>query len=345
LNEAHDARLLLETELGQARGALTDARGQIASLMEKLDRVEEAASEASEAAEAAETAMAVEQTTNEESAARMAELEGQLALARATAERLAEKEALASAELYLRRREYRDIVAGGEDAIVGALATRDQALATTQTQLDYMRRDLSMLTSAGAQLAVTLEQRNHEYDNLRNRLVAERTDVRALPEVSLASAAAMPKDEDAAAPAAAPAAEAGPDLQAELEARAAELDELKQEYDELKAALDQAIAERDDLQNQFDARLGDIEALNGKVADSQQALQAVAAEKDDLLNRLAARAAIINKMLNKIGDFDEELRSIVPATEQTANHGAATTAQPVASAATTQEEEGETHAS
>ncbi|MBK8797870.1 MAG: hypothetical protein IPM07_16675 [Anaerolineales bacterium] len=338
LNETHDARLLLETELEQARGALTDARGQIAGLMEKLDHVEEAASEASEAAE---TAITVEQNTNEESAARMAELEGQLALARATAERLAEKEVLASAELYLRRREYRDIVAGGEDAIVGALATRDQSLTTTQIQLDYMRRDLSMLTSAGAQLAVTLEQRNQEYDNLRNRLVAERTDVRALPEVSLASAAAMPEDKNAAAP----AAEAGPDLQAELEARAAELDELKQEYDELKAALDQAIAERDDLQSQFDARLGDIEALNGKVTDSQQALQAVAAEKDDLLSRLAARAAIINTMLSKIGDFDEELRSIVPATEQTANHGAATTTQQVASAATTQEEEGETHAS
>jgi len=91
--------------------------------------------------------------------------------------------------------------------------------------------------------------------------------------------------------------------------------------------------------------LGDIEALNGKVTDSQQALQAVAAEKDDLLSRLAARAAIINTMLSKIGDFDEELRSIVPATEQTANHGAATTTQQVASAATTQEEEGETHAS
>ena len=338
LNETHDARLLLETELEQACGALTDARGQIAGLMEKLDHVEEAASEASEAAE---TAITVEQNTNEESAARMAELEGQLALARATAERLAEKEVLASAELYLRRREYRDIVAGGEDAIVGALATRDQSLTTTQIQLDYMRRDLSMLTSAGAQLAVTLEQRNQEYDNLRNRLVAERTDVRALPEVSLASAAAMPEDKNAAAP----AAEAGPDLQAELEARAAELDELKQEYDELKAALDQAIAERDDLQSQFDARLGDIEALNGKVTDSQQALQAVAAEKDDLLSRLAARAAIINTMLSKIGDFDEELRSIVPATEQTANHGAATTTQQVASAATTQEEEGETHAS
>ncbi len=341
LNGAHDARLLLETELAQARGALTDARTQVTSLNTQLGT---AAEDALEAIQVAETAILAEQTENNEAALRMAELESQLALARATAERLAEKEALVAAEVLLRRREYRDILTGGEDGMVTALATRDQALANAQTQLDYMRRDLSMLTSAGAQLAVTLEQRNGEYDNLLNRLVARESAVRALPEVSLAAAvaAAPAADRLAGEPAVSAVAEAGPDLQAELAARAAELDEIKQEYENLRTALEQAIADRNDLQGQLDTRLGAIEALNGKVAEGQSALEALGTEKAGLLNRLSARAVVMSTVLAKIGSFDEELRGVVATVAQAANHDSAAQQEP---AATTHQEEGETHAS
>jgi chromosome segregation ATPase len=339
LNEAHDARLLQETELAQARGALTDARSQVASLTTRLDAAAEIALEASQVAE---IAILAEQAESDEAAVRMAELESQLALARATAERLAEKEALVAAEVLLRRREYRDILTGGEDGMVAALATRDQALANAQTQLDYMRRDLSMLTSAGAQLAVTLEQRNGEYDNLLNRLVAKDSAVRALPEVSLAAAAAPAADRLAGEPVVSAVAEAGPDLQAELAARAAELDEIKQEYENLRAALEQAIADRNDLQGQLDTRLGAIEELNGKVAEGQSALETLGAEKAGLLNRLSARAAVMSTVLAKIGGFDEELRGLAATVAQAANHDSAAQQEP---AATTQQEEGETHAS
>ena len=338
VNEARDARLLLESELGHARGALTDARSQAASLTARLDAAAETALEASEVAE---STILAEQAENEEAAVRMAELESQLALARATAERLAEKEALVAAEVLLRRREYREILASGEDGLVTALATRDQALANAQTQLDYMRRDLSMLTSAGAQLAVTLEQRNGEYDNLLNRLVVKESSVRALPAVSLAAASAPAADRLADEPAVSAVAEAGPDLQAELAARAAELDEIKQEYENLKAALEQAIADRNDLQGQLDARLGAIEELNGKVAERESAVESLGVEKEALLGRLSARAAVMSAVLTKIGDFDEQLRSVVATIAQTANHDSAQQ-EP---AAITQQEEGETHAS
>jgi chromosome segregation ATPase len=295
-------------------------------------RVEAATTIAVEASETAETAVLAGQVESEESAVRMADLESQLALARATAERLAEKEALVAAEVLLRRREYRDVVTGGEDVIVAALAVRDQALANSQTQLDYMRRDLSMLTAAGAQMAVALEQRNREYDTVRDRLVVHET-THALPEVSQATIKAAPVE---AAP-----VESGPDLTVELAVRAAELNALQQRYDELRAALDQAIAERDELQSQLTAHQGSIEELNGKVTEGQSVLENLTAEKDDLLRKLSTRAAVMGTVLAKISDFDEQLRSLVAARTQVENHDAA----PAVTDATTQEEEGETHAS
>jgi chromosome segregation ATPase len=329
LTAARDANLLQQTELGHARDALTVARGQIVDL---TARVEAATTIAVEASETAETAVLAGQVESEESAVRMADLESQLALARATAERLAEKEALVAAEVLLRRREYRDVVTGGEDVIVAALAVRDQALANSQTQLDYMRRDLSMLTAAGAQMAVALEQRNREYDTVRDRLVVHET-THALPEVSQATIKAAPVE---AAP-----VESGPDLTVELAVRAAELNALQQRYDELRAALDQAIAERDELQSQLTAHQGSIEELNGKVTEGQSVLENLTAEKDDLLRKLSTRAAVMGTVLAKISDFDEQLRSLVAARTQVENHDAA----PAVTDATTQEEEGETHAS
>ncbi|MCB0149833.1 MAG: hypothetical protein KDE01_19580, partial [Caldilineaceae bacterium] len=65
---------------------------------------------AAEVAEEVEETAIVEHAVNDELAARMTELESELALARATADRLAEKQVLVSAELYLKRREYSDII-------------------------------------------------------------------------------------------------------------------------------------------------------------------------------------------------------------------------------------------
>lgn len=338
LAAARDANLLQQTELGHARDALTVARSQIIDLTSQV----EAAAARAAANKTAETAVVAGQVESEESAMRLADLESQLALARATAERLAEKEALVSAEVLLRRREYRDIVTGSEDTIIAALAARDQALANAQTQLDYMRRDLSMLTAAGAQMATALEQRNREYDTALNRLVTQETATRALPETSLAAAATTPV---AATPVAAPAIETGPDLTAELTAeltaRTAELDELKQSYDELKAALDAVTAARDELQSQLATHQENIAALNDQVAEGQRTVEALAAEKADLLHQLSARAAVMGTLLTRISDFDAQLRDLVTARTQAENHAAA----PAATDATTQEEEGETHVS
>jgi len=330
LTEARDAQLLQATELGHARDGLTTARSQIIDLTARLDATAEVAAEASAIAE---TAVVAEQAASEDNAVRMADLESQLALARATAERLAEKEALVAAELLLRRREYRDIVTGGEDSVVAALAARDQALTSAQTQLDYMRRDLSMLTAAGAQMAVALEQRTREYDTVRDRLVMHET-TRALPEVSLAAAPNIAAETSALTP--------EPAMYAELAVRAAEVDALQQRYDELKAALDQAIAERNELQSQLATQQGSIEALNSKLTEGQQALETLTAEKDGLLQQLSARSAVIGSLLARINDFDAQLRSLIAAPIQAENHSDADAGAP---AAATQEEEGETHAS
>lgn len=344
LAAARDANLLLQTELGHTRDALTVARGQIARLTDQLQATATAVAEAAERAEDAgrtESTALTGQSEREEISTRMAELESQLALARATAERLAEKEALVSAELLLRRREYRDVVSRGEDAIVAALAARDQALANAQTQLDYMRRDLSMLTAAGAQMAAALEQRNREYDAVRDRLVLQET-TRALPEVSLAAAPVAPAATDEAAADEAAADAAGADLTAELAARMAELDELKQGYDELKRALEAAVAARDELEGQLSAHQEHIEALNSQIAAGQRSVETLTAERDELMRKLSARAAVIETLLARISNFDEQLRSLIAARTRDENHNDATA--PAATEITSQEEKGETHA-
>lgn len=336
---ARDANLLLRTELGHTRDALTVARSQIAQLAAQLQAAAAAtvagAEAHDEAGEPSESAALAGQSQQEENSMRIAELESQLALARATAERLAEKEALVSAELLLRRREYRDVVAGGEDAIVAALAARDQALANAQTQLDYMRRDLSMLTAAGAQMAAALEQRTREYDAVRDRLVMHET-TRALPEVSLAAApAALAATETEEA-----AAAGAPDLAAELAARTAELDELKQGYDDLKRALEAAVAARDELAGQLAAHQQQIETLNSQIAAGQRIAESLTAERDALMQKLTARAAVIETLLARISTFDEQLRSLIAARSQAENHNAA---EPVTTEIASQEEKGETH--
>lgn len=331
--------LWLQAELGHTRDALTVARGQIAQLTDQLQATATASAEASERAEIAESAESTAlagQSEREEISMRMAELESQLALARATAERLAEKEALVAAELLLRRREYRDVVTGGEDAIVAALAARDQALANAQTQLDYMRRDLSMLTAAGAQMAAALEQRNREYDVVRDRLVLQET-TRALPEASLAAAPVALEATDEAA-----AAATAPDLTAELAARMAELDELKQGYDELSRALEAAVAARNELEGKLSTHQEQLEALNSQIAASQRTVATLTAERDELMRKLSARAAVIETLLTRINNFDEQLRSLIAAKTQPENHNDADA--PDAMQITSQEEKGETHA-
>lgn len=356
LGDTRSDKLLLETELSQARSALGEARSQVTAMTAALEVAAEVAVETEEIA-------IVEHEVNDELAARMTELESELALARATADRLAEKQVLVSAELYLKRREYSDIIGAGDDAVVSALATRDQALFEAQTEMDYMRRDLSMLTAAGAQLAEALQKRSEDYEGLMHRLVSSETAVRALPEVSLATATAAvvagegvpavedaPAEEPTAPEAEAPVVEAGPDLAAELEARAAELDELKAEHETLKSALDAAIAERDDLKSQLDARATDIDDLTGKLAAANEQVASLSAERDKFVEQLKERSTVIDGLLAKIGDFDGILRSLLPITAAAAaENGAeaessteATTGEEAVPASASEEEEGET---
>ncbi len=350
LRISRDVELQLRAELEHTRGALSVARARSAELAAEEAATIEAAVEIAEAAEETEITALAERVETAAMAERVAALESELALARATAERLAEKEVLASAELYLRRREYGDIVAGGEDAITAALAARDRAIADAQNQLDYMRRDLSMLTAAGAQIAAALEQRNSEYAVLLDRAAIAET-------ARLTAAIALPAASSAEATAADTGAESGaepgavvdlPDLQAELDARVAELDELKSEHENLKAALEEAIAARAALQQQLDERAGEIEGLNGAISAAQAQLAALSADKESLLQRLAERSSLISGLLDKIGAYDGQLRSILATVAQPASNGNAD-AQTAESAAdgeaqnAAQQEEGETN--
>lgn len=356
LGDTQSDKLLLETELSQARSALGEARSQVIALTAALDAAAEVVEEVEETA-------IVEHDVNDELAARMTELESELALARATADRLAEKQVLVSAELYLKRREYSDIIGAGDDVVVSALATRDQALFEAQTEMDYMRRDLSMLTAAGAQLAGALQKRSEDYEGLMHRLVTSETAVRALPEVSLAATTAAvaaaeitpagaiaPAEESIAPEIEAAVVDAGPDLAAELEARAAELDELKAEHETLKAALDAAITERDDLKSQIDARATDIDDLTGKLAAANEQVASLSTAKDKFVEQLKERSTVIDGLLAKIGDFDGLLRSLLPAAATAAaGNGAdaessteATAGEESVPAFASEEEEGET---
>lgn len=333
LRESSDDRLRLTTELGQARNALGGTRAQASALRTEIDAIAVAA-EAAEEAESTALAAPVETDALSE---RLVELEGQLALARATADRLAEKEVLVSAELFLRRREYNDIVAAGEDAITAALAARDRALTDTQTELDYMRRDLSMLTAAGAQLASALEQRNSEYSALVDRV--------AVQESTRLSALALTTAEDAQGE----EASAGPDLAAELAARTAELDELQSEHQSLQAALEAAVAERSELQQQLEDRIAEVDGLNSKMAATLLEMSTLAADKDDLVQRLRDRSTVIGGMLEKIGAYETQLRTLVAGIANKPANGAADAgtgqaeAERVETLSGDQEEEGETH--
>lgn len=340
LRSSHDAQLQLKAELEHTRGAWSGARARSAALAAEKEAAETTA-ETSEAAESTATTALAERVEVDALTERMVALESELALARATAERLAEKEVLVSAELYLRRREYSDIVASGEDAIAAALAARDRAIADAQNQLDYMRRDLSMLTAAGAQIAAALEQRNSEYAVLLDRMAAAET-------ARLTTPAALTVSEEEVEPII-PTADL-PDFQAELDARTAELDELKNEHENLKAALEEALTARAALQQQLDERISQIEGLNSAVAAAQEQLAALSADREALLRRLSERSTMISGLLDKIGAYDLRLRSILGAATQAAANGNAgedaaptveeTQMQPVA-----QEEEGETHVS
>lgn len=325
LSDVQSDRLLLQTELSQARSALGEARSQVMAVTSAF----EAAS--AEVEQVEETAIAAHDI-NDELTARMAELESELILARGTADRLAEKQVLVSADLYLKRREYSDIIGAGEAAMVSALAMRDQALLEAQTELDYMRRNLSMLTAAGAQLATALQKRSEDYDGLMLRLVANETAVRALPEVSLAavpvgthpSASTLAGGDVAGEEAVFSSetemsiAETGPHLSADLEARAAELDELKSEHETLKIALDAAIAECDDLQRQLDARAIDIDDLTGKLAAANDQVASLWAANDRFAEQLKERSRVLDDVLAKIDDFDGLLCGMLPVVTVTA---------------------------
>lgn len=268
LERERDATLLLRAELTHTRGALSAARhasgAHRATLLDKgaTEEVPE---------EQEERLMPAEEPEKGELTGHLAEFEQELS--HAAADRLAEKEALVAAELFLRRRTYRDILAGGEDAIIAALADRDRALADAQIQLDSLRRDLGMLTAAGAQLAAALEKRNGEYAALLNRIAAEEAARRletALPmEMQPTEEALIPADSS--------------DLGDALAARTAELEELRSECERLKAALDQALADREALQQVLNAHVA-AESLDVHATAAPAALHHVSIAKQDTLS-------------------------------------------------------------
>ncbi|GIV71745.1 MULTISPECIES: helix-hairpin-helix domain-containing protein [Caldilinea] len=276
LGRERDAHLLLKTELTHTRGAFSTTRQALtAQQVASLNRM--GTDDIPKGRE--EKAALAEQPEESEPDKRLAALEQEVALARAAAARLAEKEALVSAELFLRQRAYRDILAGGEDAILAALAARDRALADAQAQLDSLRRDLGMFTAAGAQLAAALEKRNSEYTALLNRIAAEET----ARHLETALTTEMQPAEEALTPA------DGLDLSEALAARTAELDDLRSEYERLKMALEQTLADREALQQALEARVAEVGSLNDQVAAMHTELQALIAEKDALSLQLQTR--------------------------------------------------------
>lgn len=276
LESERDAHLLLKTELTHTRGAFSTTRQALAT--QHIALLNQMEADNLPAVREAKATLA-ERSEESEPDKRLAALEQEMALAHAAAERLAEKEALVSAELFLRQRAYRDILAGGEDAITAALAARDRALADAQIQLDSLRRDLGMLTAAGAQLAAALEKRNGEYAALLNRIAAEE----AARRLETAQAAEMQTAEEALIPA------DGLDLSEVLAARTAELDDLRSEYERLKMALEQALAEREALQQTLEARVAEVGSLNDQIAAMHTEVQTLIAEKDTLSLQLQTR--------------------------------------------------------
>ena len=339
LERERDARLLLSAELAHTRDALSAARQALAArYAAPQDEIASGggagALEVEESPEEQSTVTALAERLQESDLSeRLVELEHQLALARAAADRLAEKEALVTAELFLRQREYRDILAGGEDAITAALAARDRALANAQNEIDYLRRDLGMLTATGAQLAAALEKRNSEYSALLNRIAAEETLRRletALIEMQPSEETLTPAD--------------GTDLNEALAARTAELDELHNAYERLKATLDQALADREALQRALDARTAEVTGLNDQVAAIRAELQTLLAERDALTRRLQTRIDFINRFLERIDDYDTQLRSILACIDASSPQDTST-AMAAASSLVAPQEEGESHAS
>lgn len=338
LERERDARLLLSAELVHTRGALSAARQALAArcAAQQDEIASDGGARALEVEESSEERSAVtalaERPQESDLSERLVELEHQLALARAAADRLAEKEALVAAELFLRQREYRDILAGGEDAITAALAARDRALANAQNEIDYLRRDLSMLTATGAQLAAALEKRNSEYGALLNRIAAEETSRRletALIEMQPSEEALTPAD--------------GPDLNEALAARTAELDELRSEYERLKTTLEQALADREALQRALDARTAEVTGLHDQLAAIRAELQALNTERDALAQRLQTRIDFINRFLERIDSYDAQLRSILARGDASSPQDASPAM--AASSLVAPQEEGESHAS
>ena len=150
-------RLLLETEVSQARAALTQAREQAVTLSTGTRRTDggHRAPDRDPGARCHRIRSAAKpggRTGN-----------GFCRSPRSAILRLTEQRAFVLTEMSERRRAYDQIIQRGPEAVVAALTERDNALLETKGALDYARRDVGVLTSAGAELAATL--------NLRERRV------------------------------------------------------------------------------------------------------------------------------------------------------------------------------
>ena len=156
-------RLLLETEVSQARAALVQAREQATTLSTELV----AQTEDTERLAEAMVPVAMESDVLQ---SRVVELETDISIAQLAINRLTEQRAYVLTEMSERRRSYNRIIQRGPEAVVVALTERDNALLEAKGALDYARRDVGVLTNAGAELAAELNLRNAEYAVLLGQL-------------------------------------------------------------------------------------------------------------------------------------------------------------------------------
>jgi|GEM_PF-1447068 len=325
IDSQHSDRLLLESELGHTRDAYSSTRTRVADLAAKLEEAEAVA-----AAAAAATMLAAPPPDYSAEVqgltAQVESLRREVDLARAATARMSVQAALRPQLTPAKREEYAAL-AGNPERVVAALHERDVVVADSRTEAEYLRRNLSTLTAAGAELATSLERRNREHQLLLNRLsdltatdsgefdtYAASAATRALPMMAPVGFIQSAEEETTAEVAdRALAAE----IQDRLDERLAELDELtvqskklQANLDELQAEIDSLSATKADLEAQLALRDTALVDATSQQAALQAELDATAAAKAALQDQVLGYGVEVDDLVSRLATLSGDLEPI-----------------------------------
>lgn len=301
VDQAKSDRLLLQAELDHTRSALSSTRDRALSLEADLAAINDLEKEEEEVVAATTAAVVITAEDNAALAAQIEQLRREVELANAAAARAAAVVKLNPVLTPAVREEYVGL-AGDPDKVVRALFERDQAVSAAQATSEYLRRDLSTLSAAGAELATTLNRRNLEYDLLLKRLsdlaATEPSAAgvlaagRALPAVSVSTL----EQETAAQKTA--------DWQQQIARLQEELDSLTT----VKATLDSELEERNQKIEDLKQQLDELKAKLATADSAQEALNADLQARTGRLDDVMARVAALNGVLATVAD-DEDFKA------------------------------------